>query len=74
MGIQVFRPKYEVEECLKEIRECLEMGWTGLGFKTVQFEDCWKEYTGHPFAYFINSATVGLNLAVDILRESMKAL
>ena len=71
MGIQVFRPKYEVEECLKEIRECLEMGWTGLGFKTVQFEDCWKEYTGHPFAYFINSATVGLNLAVDILRENL---
>lgn len=31
MEIQLFKPKYEVEECLDEIRECLEKGWTGLG-------------------------------------------
>ena len=28
MAIQVLKPKYHVEECLNEIRECLEIGWT----------------------------------------------
>lgn len=69
MGIQLFTPKFEVEECINEIRECLEKGWTGLGFKTVEFEEKWKRYTGLPFAYFLNSATIGLNLAVEILKE-----
>ena len=68
-AIQLFKAKYEVEECLKEIRECLEVGWTGLGFKTVQFENAWKEYTGLPFAHFLNSSTIGLYMAVDILKE-----
>lgn len=70
MAIQLFRPKFEVEECLEEIRECLEKGWTGLGFKTIQFEEDWKKYTGLPFAYYLNSATIGLNFAVDILKET----
>lgn len=69
MSIQLFRPKFEVEECLNEIRECLERGWTGLGFKTVEIEDAWKKYTGLPFAYFTNSATSGLNLAMAIMKE-----
>lgn len=67
--IQLFKPKFEVEECLEEIRECLEKGWTGLGFKTNQFEDAWKKYTGFPYAYYTNSATAALNLAVNILKE-----
>ncbi|WP_026527610.1 DegT/DnrJ/EryC1/StrS family aminotransferase [Butyrivibrio sp. VCD2006] len=69
MAIQLFKAKYEVDECLAEIRECLEVGWTGLGFKTVQFEDAWKEYTGLPFAHYLNSSTIGLYLAVEILKE-----
>ena len=44
MSIQLFVPTFEVEECLQEIRECLEKGWTGLGYKTVEFEEKWKEY------------------------------
>lgn len=68
-GIQVFKPKYEVEECLDQIRECLEIGWTGLGFKTIEFEEAWKKYTGLPFAHYLNSSTMGLYLAVDILKE-----
>ena len=67
--IQLFKPKFEVEECLEEIRECLEKGWTGLGFKTNQFEEAWKKYTGLSYAYYTNSATAALNLAVDILKE-----
>lgn len=68
MSIQLFKPTFHVEECLDEIKECLEKGWTGLGFKTVEFENKWKEYTGHKYAHYLNSATVGLHLAVQILK------
>lgn len=67
--IQLFVPTFRIEECLAEIRECLEKGWTGLGFKTVQFEEAWKHYTGLPHAHFVNSATAGLHLAVRLLKE-----
>ncbi|MCF8009654.1 MAG: DegT/DnrJ/EryC1/StrS family aminotransferase [Halanaerobiales bacterium] len=69
MAIQLFVPTFDVEGCLEEIRECLEKGWTGLGFKTVQFENSWKEYTGLKNAHFLNSATSGLNIAFDIFKE-----
>ncbi|WP_047150866.1 DegT/DnrJ/EryC1/StrS family aminotransferase [Aneurinibacillus tyrosinisolvens] len=68
MSVQLFVPTFRIDECLEEIRECLEKGWTGLGFKTIQFEDEWKKYTGLENAHFLNSATVGLNLAVKILK------
>ena len=68
MSIQVLKPKFHVEECLNAVRECLEKGWTGMGFKTAQFEEEWKEYTGHKHAYYLNSNTVGLHLAVKILK------
>ncbi|MBE5745529.1 MAG: DegT/DnrJ/EryC1/StrS family aminotransferase [Clostridiales bacterium] len=68
MSIQVLKPKFHTEECLEEIKECLDKGWTGMGFKTVEFENEWKKYTGHKYAYFINSNTVGLHLAVHILK------
>lgn len=70
MAIQLFVPTYDVEACLNEIRECLQIGWTGLGYKTVQFEEEWKKYTGHPHAHFLNSATSALHLAVNILKET----
>lgn len=69
MGIQLFCATFDVDACLKQVRECLEKGWTGMGFKTVEFEDAWKKYTGMPNAYYLNSATAGLNLAVDVLKE-----
>ena len=72
MAIQVLKPKFHVDECLAEIKECLEKGWTGMGFKTVQFEEKWKEYTGHKYAYYLNSNTVGLHLAVQILKMRNK--
>lgn len=70
MAIQVFRPSYEVEECLSEIRECLELGWTGMGFKTEKFEEEWKKYTGLSNAYYLNSATAGLYMAFDVLARA----
>ncbi|HAN10433.1 MAG TPA: aminotransferase DegT [Clostridiales bacterium] len=71
MAIQLFVPTFRVEECLSEIKECLEKGWTGMGFKTVDFENKWKEYTRHPNAHYLNSATAGLHLAVKILKEQL---
>lgn len=68
MSIQVLKPKYHVDECLAQIQECLEQGWTGMGFKTVEFEAHWKEYTGHKHAYYLNSNTVGLYMAVQIMK------
>lgn len=68
--IQVLKPQYRVDECLEAIRECLECGWTGLGFKTTEFEEAWKEYTKLPHAHFLNSATAGLHLAVKILKDA----
>lgn len=68
MSIQLFVPTFRTEECLEEIKECLNKGWTGLGFKTVQIEEKWKEYTGLENAHFLNSATVGLDMAVRILK------
>lgn len=69
MAINVFRPKYDIDECLAQIRECLEIGWTGIGYKTEEFEKQWLGYTGLQNAYFVNSSTAGLNLAVNILKE-----
>lgn len=71
-NIQLFVPTFRTRECLAEIEECLEKGWTGLGFKTVEFERAWTEYTGLPYAHFLNSETVGLDMAVDILKEQLK--
>ena len=68
MAVQLFVPNFRVDECLEGIRECLEKGWTGLGFKTIQFEDSWKEYTGLPHAHFLSSNTVGLHLAFHLMK------
>ena len=67
--IQLFVPTFRVDECLAEVRECLEKGWTGLGYKTTEFEAAWQAHTGLPHAHFLNSATSGLHLAVRLLKE-----
>ena len=72
MAIQVFKPKYRTEEVLKEIEECLEIGWTGLGFKTEKFEEAWKKYTNFENAHFVASNTVGLQIALKVLKDVNK--
>lgn len=67
--IQVLKPKFHIDECLEQVRECLEKGWTGSGFKTAELEEKWKEYTGHANACYLNSNTSGLHLAVNILKR-----
>ena len=65
----MFRPVYRVDECIENIRDCLEKGWTGKGYKTIEFEEEWKKYTGLPNAHFLTTGTAALNLAVETLKE-----
>ena len=67
--IHLFVPTFRVDETLDEIRECLERGWTGLGYKTVAFEQAWCAHTRLPYAHFVNSATAALHLAFRLLKE-----
>lgn len=67
--IQLFVPRFRTDEVLEQVRECLERGWTGLGFKTVEIEDAWKDYTGLSHAHFLNSATAALHIAFELLKE-----
>ena len=62
MTVQLFRPKYEVDECLKAIREVLESGWTGQGPRCHAFEQAWSTYTQAPHCLFLNSATSALHI------------
>jgi dTDP-4-amino-4,6-dideoxygalactose transaminase len=68
--IHLFVPTFRIDEVLGEIRECLEKGWTGLGYKTVAFEEAWRGYSGLPHAHFLSSATAGLHLALRLLKEA----
>lgn len=65
--VHLFVPTFRIDETLSEIRECLELGWTGLGYKTLHFENAWREYSGLPHAHFLTSATAGLHLAFHLL-------
>jgi len=71
MAINLFTPNFRVDECLEAIRECLEKGWTGLGFKTVEIENAWCDYTELPYAHFLNSNTSGLHLALHMFKTEM---
>jgi dTDP-4-amino-4,6-dideoxygalactose transaminase len=70
--IQLFKPKYRKEEILKEIEECLDLGWTGLGFKTDRFEEAFKKYADIPYAHNVASNTVGLQIAIKVLKDVNK--
>lgn len=67
--INVLKPKFRTKEILSEIEECLEKGWTGMGYKTELFEEEWKKYTKLPNAHFISSNTVGLHLALNVFKN-----
>jgi len=68
-NIQVFKPFYRTEEILDLIRICCDDGWTGIGGKMINFEDAWKEYSGAKTCHMVNSATIGLQLAIMQLKS-----
>lgn len=65
--LQLFRPKYEVEECLSALREVLESGWTGPGPQCKKFEEAWCNFIGVKYSHFMNSATAALHVAIRLL-------
>ena len=67
--INVLKPKFRTNQILQVIGECLDKGWTGIGFKTTEFEEAWKKYTNLPNAHFISSNTVGLHLALNLFKN-----
>lgn len=68
-NIRLFSPYFRIKETLSEIEICLKAGWTGMGFKTIEFEEEFKKYTNLPHAHFTNSATAALHLAVNVLKR-----
>jgi dTDP-4-amino-4,6-dideoxygalactose transaminase len=67
--IHLFVPTFRVDEVLEAVRECLEKGWTGLGYKTVELEEKWRAHTRLPHAHFLSSASAGLHMALKLLKE-----
>lgn len=64
--MQLFLPKYEVEECVDAIRKVLESGWTGCGPVCRQFEQDWSAFTGASHSHYMNSATAALHVALRL--------
>ena len=71
-NIQLFAPAFDVDACLAEIRVCLERGWTGIGFKTVEFENQFSEYLEAPYCHFVNANTNGIHLLLEMLKATRK--
>ena len=69
-AIQLFKPNYRTSEITELIKQCCDIGWTGIGGKTIEFENAWKEYSGFQTCHMLNSATSGLHLA--LLQLKMK--
>ena len=67
--INVFKPRFRSNEVLANIRNILESGWTGIGNKTDVFEKEWEKYTKLKNSLFLNSATAGLHISVEVLKK-----
>ncbi len=63
--IPVFRPSLDDEE-VAALREVIHQGWIGAGPKTREFERCFAEFVGAPYAIGLNSATAALHLALHV--------
>lgn len=66
--IPLFRPTFRTDECLQEMKRALDVGWSGQGFITEEFEGLWSKYNELPNSIMLNSASAALHLAL----ESMK--
>jgi dTDP-4-amino-4,6-dideoxygalactose transaminase len=67
-NIQLFAPHFDIDRCLAEVRACLEKGWTGIGFKTVEFEQRFCQQIGAPYGHFVNSNTNGIHVLLEMLK------
>jgi dTDP-4-amino-4,6-dideoxygalactose transaminase len=67
--MQVLNPAYRTQELLPLLERTLDSGWTGYGPMSAEFERRWREYADVPHALFVNSATAGLHLAIECLKD-----
>jgi dTDP-4-amino-4,6-dideoxygalactose transaminase len=72
MALNVLKPQYQTQEVLDAIKECLDSGWTGMGNKTEVFEKEFIKYTDLNHAHYVNSATSGLHLALNVFKNLYK--
>ena len=70
--INVFKPRFRSKEILKDLKTIFRTGWTGIGNKTVLIEKDWEKYSGLKNSLFLNSATAGLHVAVEVLKIAHK--
>ena len=54
-NIMLFKPFFRKEEVLDEIGQCLDIGWTGIGYKTEEFEQLLCDYSKLNHCHFLNS-------------------
>jgi len=66
--VRLFTPTFDIDNCLAEIRQCLEIGWTGAGFKTDEFESAWGVETQLQNSLFLSSNSSGLLIALEALK------
>jgi len=66
--IPLFKPHFRVDECLEKIKASLEIGWTGQGYLTSDFESAWGRYSRTENNLMLNSASAALHISL----ESMK--
>lgn len=64
--MQLFTPKYEVDQCINEIRKVLESGWSGCGPACRKFEQEWSGYINAQESLYLNSATSALHIALRL--------
>lgn len=64
--MQLFTPKYDVDQCIDEIRKVLESGWSGCGPACRKFEQEWSNFVEAKDSHYLNSATSALHIAVRL--------
>ena len=67
--MQVLRPHYRTADVLALMEQAMDSGWAGYGPMSARFEQEWCRYADIPHALFVNSATAGLHLALECLKD-----
>jgi len=64
--IPVFKPSVGEDE-LSALKEVFDSGWLGLGPKTKEFEDKFRDFVGAKYCVGLNSGTTALDMAIKLL-------
>lgn len=67
MKVRLFQPNIGVDE-LNAVKDVFDRAWLGVGPKTKEFEEAWKNYIGCKEAIGVNSCTAALHLAVSAFK------